>query len=292
MPLLLRRLLRERMGFDGVIISDAMAMGAITKSSDEPGSALAGALGGPDLLLLDGSPDAQEQVRATLVSAISQGLLPWPEVQASLGRITALKRWVAAQSQPDLDVVGCMEHRALAQQVADAAVTLVRDEAGLLPLRLPVDARIAVITPEPADLTPADTSSTVTCSLGQAVRRRHLQAEDIKVGHVPSSEEIAYVQARAREFDLLIVGTINAFAEPAQAALVRVLLETGAPLIGVAMRVPYDFQTFPALPTYLCSYSILEPALEAVARLLWGEIKPQGRLPVTIPGLKVRRLEG
>ncbi|MGH2541393.1 MAG: glycoside hydrolase family 3 protein, partial [Ardenticatenaceae bacterium] len=284
-PGLLQGVLRQQMGFDGVVISDAMAMGAITRASGAMGGTLAAALAGLDLLLLDGPQSVQDEFRATLETAISQGILAEATLQQSLARIAALKAWVGAQAQPNLDVVGCTSHRALAQQVADAAVTLVRDEAGLLPLRLPPDARVVVITPQPADLTPADTSSTVVCTLGEAVRRYHPRAEEITVAHAPGNEEIAHLQGRAREADLLIVGTLNAFAQPAQAALVRALLATGVPVIGVAMRMPYDLQLFPALPTYLCSYSILEPSMEAVARVLWGIIPARGRLPVSIPGL-------
>ena len=70
-----------------------------------------------------------------------------------------------------------------------------------------------------------------------------------------------------------------------QAALVNALLARQRPLIAVALRMPYDLAAYSTAPTYLCTYSILDPALEALAAALWGEHACPGRLPVAIPGL-------
>jgi beta-N-acetylhexosaminidase len=135
------------------------------------------------------------------------------------------------------------------------------------------------------DLTPADTSSLVTCSLASAIQHRHHRATELVVSHHPTPTEIAVLREQAASFDLVVVGTLNAYAQTEQPALVEALLGSGTPVIVVAMRMPYDLQVFPAAPTYLCSYSLLEPSMEAVAQLLFGEIAPAGRLPVSIPGL-------
>jgi beta-N-acetylhexosaminidase len=54
------------------------------------------------------------------------------------------------------------------------------------------------------------------------------------------------------------------------------------------MRLPYDLMAFPSAPTYLCTYSVLEPSMQALAAVLFGQLQPQGRLPVSIPGLYPR----
>jgi beta-N-acetylhexosaminidase len=63
------------------------------------------------------------------------------------------------------------------------------------------------------------------------------------------------------------------------------LLQRGQPVIAVALRMPNDLLAYPTAPTYLCTYSILDPSLEALASALWGEHPCPGRLPVSIPGL-------
>jgi hypothetical protein len=70
-----------------------------------------------------------------------------------------------------------------------------------------------------------------------------------------------------------------------QAALVRGLLQMELRTIIVALRMPHDLMAFPEAPTYLCTFSILEPSMHALARALWGQIDTEGRLPVSIPGL-------
>ena len=94
------------------------------------------------------------------------------------------------------------------------------------------------------------------------------------------------LRARAGGFDAVVVGTIEAHRQPAQAALVRAIAETGVPTIAVALRTPWDVAVYPSdmpgrLPA-ICTYSILPDPLEALARALAGEIGFPGRPPVGI----------
>jgi beta-N-acetylhexosaminidase len=199
--------------------------------------------------------------------------------------VLALKDWLSRQEQPPLSVVGCAEHKALALEIASRAVTLVRDEAGLLPLSAMNGARLAVVVPRPADLTPADTSSYVMPGLAQALRHYHPAVDEFLVPLNPSDEDVRALGETLKGYARVVVGTINAGAYPGQARLVNALLEAGTPTVAAALRMPYDLQVYPAAPTYLCSYSILEPSMEALAAALWGELRPEGRLPVSIPGV-------
>jgi len=99
----------------------------------------------------------------------------------------------------------------------------------------------------------------------------------------PSAAEIRECCARLLKYDLIIIGTINAADHPGQAALVNTLLKEGRKVIAVALRMPYDLTAYPEAPTYLCTYSILPPAMEALADALWGRIPFIGKLPVSIP---------
>src|SRR5262249_33085465 len=101
---------------------------------------------------------------------------------------------------------------------------------------------------------------------------------------VPESE-VGALAEQLRGYDLVVAGTINANVYPGQAALVNLLLGRKQPLVAVALRLPTDLNAYPGAPTYLCAYSILAPALEAVADALWGEKPCPGRLPIGIPGL-------
>ncbi len=286
-PTLVQRLLREQLGFRGVVISDAMNMAAVQHGGGMIARAIQAAAAGVDLIMVYDyeEPAARADLHAALLQAAQEGLLAQESVMASAERVLALKQWMRNTPQPPLEAVGCAEHRDLAFEIAARSVTLVRDEAGLLPLRPSPDARLAVVVPQPADLTPADTSSYVTCTLAQALRRYHASVDEFVVPHVPSDSDIAALQQRASDYELIVVGTINAFQQPAQASLVNSLLESGAPVVAVGLRLPYDLQAYPTAPTYVCTYCILPPAMEALAQALLGQVPFQGRLPASIPQL-------
>jgi len=282
-PKILKELLREMLGFRGVIISDAMDMKAIRQGEGLAVDAIAAVDAGVDILLLTGDRRDQQRVFDALHLATERGLLSRTDVRTSAARVRALKTWLAQFAQPALDTVGCAAHQSLAQEIADRSVTLVRDETRQLPLRLPADGKIAVILPQPANLTPADTSSSVQCTLPDALRRRHVAVVEFAVAHHPTDAEIDGLKKQVHRFDAIVIGTLNAFMQDEQPALVKAMLATGAPTVVVAMRMPYDLVKFPAAPTYLCGYSLLSPTMEAVAKVLFGEISAQGTLPVSIP---------
>jgi beta-N-acetylhexosaminidase len=282
---ILHGLLREELGFTGVTVTDAMDMKAIRQGDGLGKAAVQAATAGADLLLITSDPDDQRRVHESLTQAFQSGQLGREDMSASAERILSLKRWLAGQPQPDLSVVGCAEHQAVAAEIAERSITLVRDDAGLLPLRLKSEDRVAVVVPQPIDLTPADTSSYVTPRLGSALREYHPNVDQFIISHAPDDAEIAGLLDRLREYDILILGTLNAYASPAQAELIRQALNLGIPSVVVALRLPYDLTVFPEAQTYVCTYSILEPSMQALAKALLGRIRFEGRLPVSIPGL-------
>ncbi len=283
-PAVLTGLLRDELGYHGVIITDAMDMHAIAQGDALGENVVRAARAGADLLLMMLDPADQRCAFDGLMQAAGNGKLGG--LDASLERIAALKRWIAEQpAAPDLDVLGCAEHQAVADEIARRSITLVRNEAGLLPLQLKPDARIAAVVPRPADLTPADTSSYVTPTLAAALRNYHFAVDEIIVPGAPSDADIAALVERLRGYDLIVLGTLNAFAQPGQAWLAGEVLKLGVPTIVAALRLPYDITAFPEAQTYVCTYSILEPSMRALAAALFGERPFEGHLPVSIPGL-------
>lgn len=254
-------LIRDRLRFDGLIVTDALDMGGF---GDRPPDAPLAA--GADLLLY---------------GPAQAGVLPQtpPRESACLREQIA---WLAGFPDPDLSVVGCADHQALAAEVAQRSITLVRDEARLLPIRPDADTTILAIMPQPRNLTPADTSQGVTPGLARAIQGRHQRTTELVVGYHPSREEVAHAVSEAERHDVVVIGTLD--ASPSQAELVKAMLGTGSDTVVVAMRTPYDLASYPQAPTYVCSYGILPATLEALAAALFGASMP-GRLPVAIPAL-------
>jgi beta-N-acetylhexosaminidase len=137
--------------------------------------------------------------------------------------------------------------------------------------------------PRPADLTPADTSSSVTPGLAAALRRYHADVEEIVVDQIPDRDSIAAVRARAAQARLVVVGTIDGHRQPTQLELVEAIAATGTPTIAVALRGPWDVAAYPRTVTALAIYSILPASLEALAAVFAGEADARGTLPVSVP---------
>lgn len=282
----LKGMLRKELGFEGVILTDAMDMNAIQQGEELGHEAERAAAAGCDILLLTTDPGDQQNVYQSLLQALRKGSLDASEIFDSAQRIYKLKEWLTSQPPaPDLSVVGSAKHQAVAAKIAAKSITLVRDHTQTLPLRLENQQRLAVVVPQPIDLTPADTSSYIQLTLPQMLRSHYPYVDEFIVPHSPQDQDIAAVLEQIRGSQAVVIGTINAFTQPKQAKLVRAILNTNIPTIIIALRMPYDLGAFPEAPAYLCTYSLMEPSMLALAQVLWGESRAPGRLPVTIPGL-------
>ncbi len=271
--------IRVRLGFDRVVITDALDMGAVAAGVDPVSAAVETAAAGVDLLLFGPDREFYERTRRALAEAPITG----PE--GSRRRVGELVDWCGRSESPGLDVVGSSAHRDLADRIAHAAVTLVRDRTRLLPLRPVPDRSIAAVMPRPRALTPADTSHLETPRLASALRRHFPDVTELTVSHPPTGAEIDAVVAAVEGCSVVVVGTIAADRDPAQVELVRRLHRCDVDVVTVALSTPYDLAAYPEVDTHLCTYSLVAPALDALADVIAGTAPAKGRLPVPIPGL-------
>lgn len=280
---ILTGLLRRQLKYDGIIVTDALDMHALDQGPGLAAEAMAAIDAGADLVLFNHDLSKLIQAFAVVLQAARRGFLSPSEIQASSRRILALKAWIAKTKQPPLSVVGCREHLALAREVAQKSITLVNDKARLLPLRLGTKARVLVVIPRPEDLTPADTSSYLIPALASAMRQYHPRVDEWQVPMSPEASDVRALREKLARYDLAVIGTINATAHRGQADLVKAAAKEGTPTIAVALRMPYDVTAYPEVGTYVCTYGILPPSMDAIAPALFGRAPFPGRLPVTLP---------
>ncbi len=299
-------LVRHALGFRGLTITDALDMGALPQGDGQVVDVIAAIRAGADLLLCAPDPAATGRIERALEQAVARRLFDVGELRSSAARLANLRDRLATAPRPDPGVVGAAAHLALAGEVAARSITLVRDDAGVLPLRLPAGARILAVMPRPRELTPADTSASVAAELGTALRTRWPNVDEIVTSHPPTDDEIRAVAARVAGADAVVMGTIAASADPAQVRLVEAILEAaarpgpggragagvgslaGVPVVTLALRTPWDLAAYPASATHVVSYGILPPTLEATAAALFGAAPFLGRLPVAIAGIAPR----
>lgn len=267
-PAVLSGLLRQQMGFNGLIVTDAMDMYAVARFGTVESITRAIEAGADLIIPATGIPDHLGLVKRFAAMERPESVMRIQKAQRSL-----------PTHLPPLEVVGCKEHQDIAQRIADHSITVVKNQRQI-PLRPSEDETILVITPEPRDLTPADTSSRVQIQLAQFIRQRHPNTRALQLPSDASENDIADLLQAAEAASIVIVGTIN--ADENQAALVRALYQRGKNPIVVALRTPYDLNAFPMIETYLCSYGIRPVSMKALTRVLWGEIEAQGVLPCNI----------
>ncbi len=275
-------LLRDELDFEGLAITDALDMRALAQGVAQVVDVITAVRAGEDLLLGTADPALIARMEDGLAQAERRRLVGPSSAEKGRKRLGALRAWLSDFDQPALDVVGCAEHAAIARELAERSVTLVRNEDGLVPLRVPVDARIAVVQSVGARLTPADTTDRVPPTLAAAIRRRRPGTDEFLTSVDPSTAEIAALRESVMDHDVVIVGTAAAHLRPEQAALALALLDAHRPTICVALRGPWDIGAYPHARTYLCAYGTLAPSMEALAAALFGEIPFSGRLPVQI----------
>jgi beta-N-acetylhexosaminidase len=284
-PEIMTGLLRRELGFGGVVVTDALNMAGVRERyGDERVPVLALRAGADMPMMVDTPTDtvSLEVAYRAVLDAVGNGEISERRIDRSVARVLALKRRRGLFARPLVSPrrararLGTRAHRAVARRVANRSVTLVRDDARVLPLR---GAPSVLVT----GYASATTGGRPAAHLAAALRGQGATADLLETGATPDAATIAAAARRAAASDVVVVATANASGSPAQRALVDALIATGKPVVVVATRNPYDIAQLPRADTYLASYSWAPPSMNAVARLLLGRIEPAGRLPVRIP---------
>ncbi|WP_030418172.1 glycoside hydrolase family 3 N-terminal domain-containing protein [Streptomyces sp. SCSIO 75703] len=276
-------ILREELGYDGVVVTDSLAMeGVRTKYGDERVPVLALKAGVDQLL---NPPDLDLAWNAVL-AAVRGGELTESRLDESVLRVLRLKARLglfedAYTTRKDVDrTVGTRGHLAAADRIAERTTTLLVNEDGLLPLSRRRTPRLLVAGADPAS--PSGTTGPPTAVLARALTELGFTATALSTGTAPSAALTERAVAAAGEADAVVVLTYNVTAGSAQQTLVRRLLATGTPVVAVAVRDPYDAAHLDGVPAVLATYSWTDVEVRAAARVLAGRTGPRGRLPVPV----------
>lgn len=285
----LKGLLREELGFGGVIATDCLEMKAISGTVGVGRGAVMAVKAGADLVLVSHTPELQLEALEAIYQAVVSGDLPQEKIAASARRIREAKArreesWQQLIRERGKPEVGNAEHMKVAAEAAERAVTLVKSagEEGGFPLE--AAAPTLVIWPRVEARTDVDEAIRQELTLGQALAPYLAEVQELAVSLAPDEAEIEAVLAAARPGRLQIVaGTYNAAFNPGQARLVQALLELpGARVTVVALRSPYDLLSFAGAQTYVACYENRPLMLQAAAKVLTGRLPASGKLPVTL----------
>lgn len=290
----LTELLRKKLGFTGLIMTDCLEMDAIAANYEVGVAAARAVLAGADQVLISHSFAKQRVAHCTIRNWVEQGLIPVSRIDEAVSRILTYKMAllkrdpaVLKEGMVGLQQAGWAAHEKLARQIAADALTLLRNRRRLLPLQLNPTDEIVVICFQKKLTVVEENHDGLAVSLAGTFREYHSRIFQLTVAADLDAAARSRLQAElgAKPPALVIAATQDAAGNPEQAALVRQLADRGYPLVVIAMRTPYDLQAFPEVDTYVAAYGFRRVTLEALAQLLWGKITPKGKLPVAIPGL-------
>ncbi len=285
----LQGLLREGLGFTGVIVSDCLEMEAIASGVGVAAGAVMALRAGVDLVLISHRAERQRGAMAAVRAAIEDGELTVEALQQAAERVLRLKAgylaWDTLPSLASLEVIGSPAHQRLRDDAYARSTTLVRDDAGLIPVQPEPGARILVGNLDGGRVSQAVDLAYSEEDLVASVRRYHTNVSGVSLAPDASADERERLRTAVEAADLILLPTLNVSHDPVRLAALRALLSdglVGRRVIGIAIGAPYDAAALPMIPTYLATYEYTRPALDAAVDALFGATQPQGRLPVTL----------
>ena len=289
-------ILRKDLKFNGMIVTDALSMSGLTIYFTPEESAVRALEAGADMLLKPADVDAAFRgVR----EAVKSGRITEQRVEESARRILAAKYDLGLVEQritpiDSIDrIVAGKDVRELATEIAEHAVTLVRDEDKIVPLKnLKPESRIFNLA-----ITNGDDRNWIANPFVSRLQRSGLKVESVVLDERSSEQDVQKAIERAKSSDL-VFASLYARVRSGQMSSVGIpdtgmralsaVIAAKTPVVGISFGNPYLLQSFPGLRSYMVAYGDMPSLQHAVARALVGEIDITGRLPISLPGLYPR----
>ena len=286
-PRIIGGLLREQLGFQGVAITDALNMGAVTRRGSVSEASIQALLAGADILL---QPPGERVVIDAVVRAVESGRIPRARIDEATRRVlmakaaAGLHRGATVNRDAAGRIVGAPAHAEVARRIAEGSIVLARDRNSLVPLR-PEVRRILHVTYADAGSTAAGRA------MNAALAGQGRQIDEARVSERTTAAEFAALQRRAEAAKLVIASAYVAPREyRASVAIaggfpgfVERLAAAGKPVVAVSLGSPYLLDAFPSVPAYVLAWNGSMVSQRAAARALLGATPITGRLPVSLP---------
>lgn len=286
-------ILRKELGFKGLIVSDAMSMSGLTLYFTQEEAGVRAFLAGTDILE---KPTDADSILRGLKAAVASGRIPMSRLDESVTRQIAWKHELGLfkDRMTPLDqidrVVGNAETQALTDEIANKAITLVRNDANALPLDR--SKKIAVLGISNG----FDGPNTMNSLVG-TLRSNGLRFTPAYLQENSLQQQADAARKAVGESDVVVVGLYGRVRSGARnsvgipengAAILREALASGKTVIGISFGNPYILSSFPEMKTYLVAYGDMSSLQRASARSLLGLQSITGKLPISLPGLHPR----
>jgi beta-N-acetylhexosaminidase len=289
-PEVLTTVLRDEMGFDGIVFTDAMDMSAISRQHRSGEAAVRALEAGADVILMPASVSGAIE---GIVDAVAEGRLSEERLNASVRRVLETKeelglnedRFVRIEDLPSS--VGVPDHIDVAARIAERSITVLKNDRDLLPLAGTRSARVLSVSYR-------RTSDVLAGRyFNRVLRETYPRLSSAEVDGDTEEDEYQGLLRRARQQAFVVVSTyvtsVNVSGEftlPEELVdFVGQLRRTGVPHTVVSFGNPYLITDFPDIQSYMLAWSGSEASQRAAARAMLGATPINGRIPTRIPPL-------
>lgn len=283
-------ILRGELKFEGIITTDSMEMGAITKNFPNGQSAVMAIKAGADVVLF---PPNVERAIDAIEAAVKKGDIAESRINESVRRLLRAKflLGLTENAQVDLvkvnEIVERPENIREANQTAEKSITLLRNHDRIFPMSIE-KANKSLFVVVAADDDPVEGAALIP-----DIASRAPKAKIVRLDLRSTPAEYEKIRREAGQFETIVIapfvkraalkGTV-ALPEN-QTNFINQMIALNKPVAVVAFGSPYLIRQFPEVKNYVVTYAIEEVAQSAAARALFGEVPFQGKLPVSVPGI-------
>ncbi len=287
-PHILTDVLRKELGFDGLLVTDALDMAGVTKLYPPGEVAVRSIAAGADVLLMPPNPDA---ALLALEEAVASGRISEQRIDESVRRILRAKAKLGLEKHRLVDVnhlnatFSRPDYWDQALDIADRGITLLRDQTHLLPLDATRPLRVLLVElsgdsdPYPGPTLEKDIRWRVDSLQVLRADTSFVKVETLKLPP-PESYDVAIAALFVRVADR----KGNVGLPENEAAMVNQLLAAGKPVVVACLGSPYLIERFPNAGTWLASFSTNDISQVATSRALFGQVGIGGQIPVSVPG--------
>ncbi len=288
-PNIIQKLLREEMGFEGVIIPDTLSMFAISKNFGIPQASAMCLEAGSDMIFMK-VPEQYQPIVDAIKESVKAGRLTEERINQSLTRILNLKIKHGLFGKTEyynkdvLSIIGCEEHVQAAREISRRAVVVLKNED-----ILPVSAEkypcaLAVVPRDLNVLLSNDPDILSHEMLPKSLRRYFQKVIQIITDEKPNTVQKYEVVSMAKNVDIIIFGIYSSGVSKEQIELLESLVEeVGKPIIVINTTAPYLVERLPEqVKAVICSFGLSTLSFEAAVDIMMGKVKPAGRLSVNI----------
>ncbi|MEC9437361.1 MAG: glycoside hydrolase family 3 N-terminal domain-containing protein, partial [Candidatus Neomarinimicrobiota bacterium] len=289
----IKNILKNNLGFDGAIITDAMGMGGIIKNYSDAYALIATINAGSDIIIQN---NKMKESIDLVERAVLDGIITEQRINQSVIKILKMKEKVGLHKDPAISAdkthldMGKKINFETANEIASRSLTVVKNDNNILPLNPELNEDIYVI--DLYDGPNNHTESSLTKQLRQSKRK-------IKTFQIDKSDSLAIADYIFKQIPDEKIVFVNAFANPVEwkdniflpeveADLINRLINKSSKVVVTSFGSPYLIQDFPSAPVYICAYKGSGIMQDAVAKLLMGKSNASGILPVTIPDIANR----